>query len=458
MATIEKRGNGYRITVSAGYDIYGKQIREKMTWVPAPGMTERQIAKELNRQATLFEDRCNTQQVQGGNIRLADFANRWLSDYAEKQLKPTTVATYRTFLPRINTGLGHIRLDKLQPRHLIAFYNNLDDDNVRLDTTFSSAVDFKQLLADRGLTQAAFCRERKISHGIVESLCSGRNISRASAEKVSAALGIPMNDFLKPVSRGSLSGKTKLHYHRFLSSMLETAVQWQLITSNPCRRVKAPRATRKETDYLDEEQAAELIAALDSEPIQYRTMILMILNTGLRRGELCALRWKDVDLEKAVLSVQQNTTYTVKTGVTMDSPKTSSSLRSIKLPQAVIPMLKQYRAWQAQQRISLGDVWHDNDLVFPACDGKPFRPDTLTNWFSGFIRRHNLPHVTIHGLRHTNATLLIAAGTNLRTVSSRLGHAQASTTANIYAHAIRSADAAAAETLDNILSKKQKKA
>lgn len=86
------------------------------------------------------------------------------------------------------------------------------------------------------------------------------------------------------------------------------------------------------------------------------------------------------------------------------------------------------------------------------CGRLPIHPDTLTNWFSDFIKRHDLPKVTLHGLRHTNASLLIAAGTNIRTVSGRLGHSQASTTANIYAHAIQSADAIAAEALGNILS------
>lgn len=451
MASIEKRGNSYRITVSTGYDIYGKQIREKMTWTPTPGMTDRQIAKELNRQATLFEERCTAQLVHGGNIKLADFLDIWFRDYAEQQLKPTTVATYRTFVPRVNASMGHIRLDKLQPRNFLTFYAELDREGVRLDTTFTSKLDFKQLLTDRGFTQTSFCKKYTIGHGIIEALCAGKNISRASAEKVAAALNLPIEQFLVPVHRGTLSGKTKLHYHRFLSSVLETAVQWQLISANPCQRVKAPRASRKETDYLDEEQATQLIAALDQEPIQYRTMILLILNTGLRRGELCGLSWADIDLDKAVLSVRRNAVYTVGKGVTLDTPKTSASQRSIKLPASVIPMLKQYQEWQTEYKLQLGDVWVGSDLVFPSCDGSPMRPDTLTNWFAGFTRRHDLPHVTIHGLRHTNATLLIAAGTNLRTVSGRLGHAQASTTANIYAHAVRSADAAAAETLENIL-------
>lgn len=458
MATIEKKGNGYRITVSLGYDMDGKQRRKRMMWTPDPKMTPKQAAKELNRQATLFEEECLSKEVYGGSVKLSDFAERWFADYADMELKPTTVQNYRTLLPRINQALGSISLDKLQPRHIIAFYKNLNEAGIRLDTKYRSASDFKELLAKHNYTQVSFCREFAIGHGIVEALCAGKNISKASAEKVSDALALPISDFLIPVDNGTLSGKTRLHYHRFLAAMLETAVQWQLIKDNPCRRVKAPRSDTKEASYLDEEQARALVAALDQEPINYRTMIFMILNIGLRRGELLGLSWSDVNLKSAVLTVRNNAVYLSGKGVVIDTPKTESSCRSIKMPASVIPMLKQYKAWQSEQRLQLGDVWKDNDLIFTSWDGSPMRPDTLTNWFAGFIRRHDLPHVTIHGLRHTNASLLIAAGTNLRTVSGRLGHSQASTTANIYAHAIQSADAAAADIIGDILSPRQKKA
>lgn len=201
-----------------------------------------------------------------------------------------------------------------------------------------------------------------------------------------------------------------------------------------------------------------MIALLDKEPIQYRTIILLLINTGLRRGELCGLEWKDIDFTNAVLYVRRNTLYLPERGIYDDTPKTASSQRAIKLPANCIPMLKEYRAWQAAQRLKLGDQWQDHDRLFTRWNGEPIHPDTLTNWFSDFVKRNNLPPVTIHSMRHINATLLIAAGTNLWTVSARLGHAQTSTTANVYSHAIQSADAAAAETLDDILKPIRKKA
>lgn len=114
----------------------------------------------------------------------------------------------------------------------------------------------------------------------MESVVHGRNVNGTSAQKLCGALGLPLSKLFKPVPRGPLSGKTQLHYHRFLSATLETAVQWQYIPSYPCARVKPPKVVQAETAYLDEKGAAALMAALDSEPIQYRTIVLLLSNTA----------------------------------------------------------------------------------------------------------------------------------------------------------------------------------
>lgn len=125
MATVKKQGRGYKITVSQGYDINGKQIRTHMTWVPDPGMTPRQIEKELNRQAVLFEEQVQAAGVKNGNIRFADFAKLFIEDYARPNLKAQTVYDYEEHLKQINQAIGHIRLRDLRPGHLAAFYANL---------------------------------------------------------------------------------------------------------------------------------------------------------------------------------------------------------------------------------------------------------------------------------------------------------------------------------------------
>ena len=130
----------------------------------------------------------------------------------------------------------------------------------------------------------------------------------------------------------------------------------------------------------------------------------------------------------------------------------------MKLPAVVIEYLRKYKLWQSEQRLLVGDQWEECDRLYTSWNGKPAHPDTLTSWFEDFIKRTDLPRIHIHSLRHTNATLMIAGGEDIRTVSRRLGYAQVTTTVNTYTHAIQSADAKAADTLENILKPFGKKA
>ena len=135
-----------------------------------------------------------------------------------------------------------------------------------------------------------------------------------------------------------------------------------------------------------------------------------------------------------------------------DETKTSGSQRAIKAPQSVIEVLREHRVWQNKQRLQMGDKWINSNRLFTSWNGQPLNPTALTSQFRQFKLKHNLTDITIHGLRHTNATLQIANGVPLTTVAKRLGHANSATTARIYAHAIRSADEAAAEVLEDLLS------
>ena len=459
MATITKRGNSYRITVSCGYDLNGKQIRRTMTWTPEPGMTRRQTEKELDRQAVLFEERCRTGQVLDGNIKFADFAERWFKDYAEKQLRPTTVARYHVLMPRINAAIGHIRLDKLQPHHLMQFYNNLAETGVREDTRYQSTVDFKALLKSRGMTKREFAKQANLSVYVLDSMTRGDKVSATSAHKITSTLKLPLDKVFRPAEgKDTLAVSTILHHHRLISSMLSTAVKWQLIFSNPCSRVVLPKNKRKEAVYLDEDQAAQLLQALEGESLQHQVIVKMLLYTGMRRGELCGLEWKDIDFERAVISVRRSSLYLSGKGVFEDETKNETSERCMKVSDDVIAMLRIWRAEQAKERLRLGDQWQDNDRLFTAWNGAPIRPDVITAWFHKFVTKNGLPPIHVHSLRHTNATLLIAAGTNLTTVAARLGHANTTTTSKIYAHAIKSADQAAAEALQDILHPVRKQA
>lgn len=242
-----------------------------------------------------------------------------------------------------------------------------------------------------------------------------------------------------------------LHLHRLLSSVLEKAVKWQVLLYNPCRRVEAPKIEKKEAAYLDEVQAQELLNCLQSEPLQYRAIITLLLYSGMRRGELCGLEWSDIDFKNNIIDISRTSLYLSDRGVFDDETKTETSKRVIKIPSVAMDLLKEHRLQQTKELFKLGDKWIKSNKVFTQWNGKPIHPDTLTGWFAKFVKKNNLPPIHLHSLRHTNATLLIASGADLRTVSKRLGHSNMTTTSNIYTHAIQSADERAAELLEDIL-------
>lgn len=453
MATITKRNDTYRITVSAGYDCTGKQIRRSMTWKPAPAMTKKQIEKEVNRQALLFEEKVKNGVYLDGSIKFSEFVEKWFNDYAEKQLRATTLERYKSMLPRTNAAIGHLHLEKIQPHHLIAFYNNLAEEGIRKDTKYTSAVDLKETIRAKGFTFASLAEAAHIGERTVSTAAKGNNVSEKTAAAISEALCIPLKElFTSAEENKTLSSATVHHYHGFISSILSTAVQWQVIFSNPCDRVRPPKVQKPEPKYLDEEQAKQMLEYLAEESPQFSAMIQVLMFTGMRRGELLGLEWSDIDFDNAVIQINRSSLYLPEKGVFEDETKTSGSQRAIKAPQSVIEVLREHRVWQNKQRLQTGDKWINSNRLFTSWNGQPLNPTALTSQFRQFKLKHNLTDITIHGLRHTNATLQIANGVPLTTVAKRLGHANSATTARIYAHAIRSADEAAAEVLEDLLS------
>jgi len=462
MATITKRGNSFNIRVSAGYDLNGKQIRKNLTWTPLPGMTAKQIEKELNIQAVKFEEKVQTGIVINGSIKFSEFADKWVEDYARTQLAPKTVHRYEGLLTRINLAIGHIRLDKLQPVHLNDFYNNLSEIGIRKDIKYKIMKDKVSKLVKANGSKINIINKSSLSKSTVYSMLKGVPIDYKTMNILCESIKINSSNYFCPVNkRPTLSPLTIHHHHRLVCTILEAAVQWQIVSSNSAKKVKAPRARIKESKYLDEVQTKDLLKILDNENIQMRTMITMLVYTGLRRGELCGLKWKDINFKNQTLDVKRSLQYIPKQGIIVKEPKNETSFRSIKISGILVVLLEKYKAWQNKEKLKLGDLWQkeeriknpyiDLNYIFTGWNGSLIYPDYLTKWFRNFIKRNNLPLVNIHSLRHTNATLMIAGGTDIRTVSKRLGHAQTSTTTNIYAHAIRSADESAADTLENIL-------
>ena len=385
MATIEKKNAGYKITVSCGYSPDGKQIRKRMVWTPTPGMTKRQIEKELNRQATLFEERVKTGGVAvDGKIRFRDFLDLFMKNYVQLYRKPNTIARYERDIARIKQGLGHIRLDDLKAGHISAFAAALQEDGVKQ---------------------------------------GGGKLAPSSVDTIL----------------------------RTLSSALGKAVRWGYMDSNPCQYADGPGATSEEAAYLDEPDARRMLALLADEPIKWRALITFDLLSGLRRGELLGLQWGDIDFDNHLVHIQRTWNYTSAMGCYMGTPKSARSKRPLHLSTSVFVTLLEYKRWQDDQRKALGDAWKgdpNDNRVFTTDEGAPIFPTSPTWWLSRFTQRTGLPPVSIHSLRHTFASLMIADDVPIVEVASQLGHAKASTTTNIYGHVIASAHAKALTTFD----------
>lgn len=247
---------------------------------------------------------------------------------------------------------------------------------------------------------------------------------------------------------GGLSAKTILYHHRVISSILNDAVEWQLIPFNPASRVKPPKVQKKQAACYDVVQVKAMLKALETEEPKYRVIVTLALLTGLRRGELMGLTWQDVDFDGGTLMVRQASQYLPGKGTFVKEPKNESSQRLLALPRVLINMLRQYKKEQAEHRLKVGDLWQGSDRLFTTWDGQPMHPDTISKWFPKFLKRHGLTPLTFHGLRHTTATVLINKGIPLKNVSGRLGHADVGTTGNIYSHFLQSADRVIADTLD----------
>lgn len=270
-----------------------------------------------------------------------------------------------------------------------------------------------------------------------------------------ANLQAPMlNQFYSDLQGIGLCGKTVKHYHALISVVLAQAVKEGIVPYNVAERATLPKLVQKEPNYFQPEQVDAIRDALEQEPLRWKMLVHLFLITGARRGELLGLKWGCVDFEQSRIHICNNVLYTPDRGLYEDTPKTEKSKRYIVLPAETMDLFRQYRKWQMEERLRLGAYFIDRDFVFTQDNGEPLHPDSVTNYLTKFSRKYNLPHINAHAFRHTMASILYYHGVDSVSVSRRLGHAQVSTTANIYAHIIEDADQRNAEILSDIFLKK----
>jgi len=244
------------------------------------------------------------------------------------------------------------------------------------------------------------------------------------------------------MARDGLADRTRLHLHRIVHVMFKHAVQWGILPRNVADMLDAPRVRAHEIEVLKPGQVQAVLEALRGQPL--RLIAAVALATGLRRGELLALRWQDLDLDGGTLRVEQALEQTQRGGLVFKAPKTRHGRRTVTLPVSTVALLRDHWKAQQEQRLALGlGKAPDDALVFPDWDGSPRAARTLTQQWQKQMKTVGLK-ATFHSLRHTHASTLIAAGLDVLTVSRRLGHGSPAITLTVYGHLFKPDDRAAA--------------
>ncbi|HUV75697.1 MAG TPA: tyrosine-type recombinase/integrase [Dehalococcoidales bacterium] len=315
-----------------------------------------------------------------GKTTIADYLDRWLTDYVKPNLAPRTAEGYAQIIQSyLIPALGNIPLSQLRPEHLQKYYS------------------------------------MKLTTG----RCHGP---------------------------GGLSAQTVRHHHTALHKALQTAVEWGLVTRNPADAVKPPHTKRPEMQIWNEDEVIRFLEAAKATP--YYALFYLLLFTGMRRSEVLALRWQDIDFIYSQIYVTRSLHHLKDGSYVFTQPKSERSRRTIALPPSAYLVLKEH--WEAKEAeaLLLGQTLADNDLVF--CNlGKPLRPDTITRAWPILAARAGVVVIRLHDARHTHASIMLKQGIHPKIVQERLGHSSIQITLDTYSHVAPGLQEAAAQRFDD---------
>lgn len=392
---VNKNGEitSYTIRVYHGYDSKGKRLKPyTMSWKPAPGMTSKQIEKEVQRQALLFEEQCRCGQIGANrNIKLAEFCPMYL-DIKKDVLAPRIWHDYRRTIDKLIIPLlGHIKLSELKPAHVQQFIQYLQGD----------------------------VRQKK--DGTVDE--NNPKLSQATIRRKLVVL----------------------------QSILKQAVKLDIIPTSPANAEKLTlqKVVAPKIEIFSKQEAAQMLECLEQEDLQFQVLVQLAIMTGCRCGELVGLKFSDFDYERNKLTVERSA-YKLPGEPIKTKPPKDYEVRTITVNPHCIELVLLLRAEKARQAAELGTAWIGGEWLFTQWNGEIMNPQTPTKQFSKFLERNVLKHRKFHALRHTSATLLLYGGVNIKQVQERLGHGDISTT-NKYLHCIAEADEAAANVLQDML-------
>jgi integrase len=294
-------------------------------------------------------------------------------------------------------------------------------------------------------------RVRTVTYEGYESLLRLHVLPRLGGQPLQAVSPLLIQELYSDLSAppplgAGLSGGSVVNLHLVLTQAFSQAVRWRLLSANPVAGAQPPRPRRPPRKVIDPVLLRRLLAATSGTWLE--TPAAIAAATGMRRGEILALRWADIAGDFSLLRVQRTLQPTTQ-GLEFEQPKTPRSRRTILLPAFLRPYLERQRQAQQQRRTDHAD-WVENDLVIDRGDGTPINPDTLSAGWARFLRRQALPSVRFHDLRHAHATLMLSQGVHPKVVSERLGHASIGITLDTYSHVLPTLQQEAANAFDDL--------
>ncbi len=379
-----QRGKSWTYWIDVGKDADGKRKQETKG-----GFLTKRAADEAMREVLVKLAR--NEHARPSKETLAEFLRRWLPS-AKARIRPSTFAMYDSLCEKqVIPALGGVKLQNLTAARLNTFYADL--------------LDHGRRFAGRGQRRAA----------------------------------------PRPTTRAGLSATTVRAIHGVMRHALSDAVRWGDLLRNPAEHATPPKKDTPEMRTWTAEQARAFLESISYDRLY--AAYALALTTGLRRGELLGLAWRDVDLEAAWLNVRR-TVITVNRSVQFSTPKTSAGRRSVALDAGMVELLRQHRLRQLKERHDLGlAAQQPDDLVFASIEGEPLHPEAFSDAFGRLAKAAGLPRIRLHDLRHTAATLLLAAGVHPKVVQERLGHSSVSITLDLYSHTVPSLQEEAASKL-----------
>lgn len=380
----ERSPGSFNIGVYLGRDEDGKQ---RYRWRTIRG-SRRKAQAELNQ---MLADAQSHKLMPSSGLTVKTYLERWLVDYAKPKVSGTTYDRYKEIVERsLIPELGHRRLEQLRPMTIQAAYTKW--------------------------------------------LESGRKPRKLKSAKLRT-----------PALKG-LSARTVTHYHRVLHLALKTAVRWQLLSVNPIDAVTPPRVTAAEPRVPSEADAMKLLAALHGTRLV--VPVMLAATSGLRRGEILALTWQDIDFRRGTLSISKALERQRDgKGDRVKETKTRRGRRTIPLPPIALEALVQLRDDQRSWRKDLGPGYIESDRVCVHYNGRPWTLDGLTGAYRKAVAAASVKG-RFHDLRHAHATWLLRAGIHPRIVAERLGHSSTNLTMDTYSHVLPGMQDAAVAQLE----------